>query len=78
MRAIDAEVCTHVTGQVLLLSLPALVKNTPLQVLICGPFLVLLADVSYRPCGVFEAEGREDAEVSVFWHQGSVTTPKTN
>lgn len=30
------------------------------------------------PCGVFEAEGRENVEVSVFWHQGSVTTPKTN
>lgn len=45
---IDAEVCTHVTGQVLLPSLPAVVKNTLLHVLICGAFLVLLADVSYR------------------------------
>lgn len=45
---IDAEVCTYVTGQVLLPSLPAVVKNTLLHVLICGPFLVLLADVSYR------------------------------
>lgn len=43
---IDAEVCTHVTGQVLHPS--AVVKNTLLHVLICGAFLVLLADVSYR------------------------------